>query len=295
MDLSSQSQSIAQLNLYKNETHLMILDSQAQQRIRLVERWNIKPGERILEIGCGQGDCTAVLATTVGTTGHVIAIDPGPPDYGAPWTLAQAQSHLSKSAIGPQITWVNDDPIHHLKNLPSDEPLFDTAVLANCIWYMSSPSILRDILAVVSTRAKRVCIAEYSLNASTPAAFPHVLAVLAQAALETHKPISESNVRTVLSPRAIKKLVTEASTNIELEWEDVIVPYESVDDGRWEIDAVQNGSFASGVAEHVSNEREKASLDAMKDALDTAVKGVAALNGRCRTMDVWIASFHCRN
>jgi len=35
-----------------------------------------------MEIGCGQGDCTAVLATVVGETGHVTALDPAPPDYG---------------------------------------------------------------------------------------------------------------------------------------------------------------------------------------------------------------------
>lgn len=95
MDLSSKSESIARLNLYKKDKHFETVHSQAKQRIRLVKRWNIKPGERILEIGCGQGDCTAVLATAVGATGHVVAIDPGPPDYGEilnqyDWLTAEA-------------------------------------------------------------------------------------------------------------------------------------------------------------------------------------------------------------
>jgi predicted methyltransferase len=53
-----------------------------QLRITFVEQWKIKPGSRVLEIGCGQGDCTAVLATAVGENGHVTALDPAPPDYG---------------------------------------------------------------------------------------------------------------------------------------------------------------------------------------------------------------------
>src|SRR4051812_35337062 len=80
-----------------------------EHRIALVEQWDIKPGSRVLEVGCGQGDCTTVLATAVGDTGHITAIDPGAPDYGtylssetvcsetdhvvlgSPYTLAQAQ------------------------------------------------------------------------------------------------------------------------------------------------------------------------------------------------------------
>ena len=36
----------------------------------------------MLEIGCGQGDTTVVLADAVGENGSVVALDPGSPDYG---------------------------------------------------------------------------------------------------------------------------------------------------------------------------------------------------------------------
>lgn len=42
----------------------------------------IFPGESVLEIGCGQGDCTIVLAHAVGPTGSVVAVDPAPSGYG---------------------------------------------------------------------------------------------------------------------------------------------------------------------------------------------------------------------
>lgn len=56
--------------------------AQMEHRVDLVQYWDIQPGSRVLEIGCGQGDTTTVLADAVGEHGHVDAIDPGSPDYG---------------------------------------------------------------------------------------------------------------------------------------------------------------------------------------------------------------------
>lgn len=57
---------------------------QFEHRANIVKSWNIPPGSRVLEIGPGQGDCTIVLATAVGESGHVDAVDPAPLDYGTP-------------------------------------------------------------------------------------------------------------------------------------------------------------------------------------------------------------------
>jgi ubiquinone/menaquinone biosynthesis C-methylase UbiE len=53
-----------------------------EHRLELLSFWDIKAGSRVLELGCGQGDCTIPLADAVGETGHVHAVDPGAPDYG---------------------------------------------------------------------------------------------------------------------------------------------------------------------------------------------------------------------
>jgi ubiquinone/menaquinone biosynthesis C-methylase UbiE len=55
---------------------------QTEHRINLVLKWGVAEGDHVLELGCGQGDCTAVLATAVGEKGTVTAIDPAPPEYG---------------------------------------------------------------------------------------------------------------------------------------------------------------------------------------------------------------------
>jgi predicted methyltransferase len=53
-----------------------------EHRQRLVQAWNIPLGSKILEIGCGQGDSTVVLADAVGPTGRVVAVDSCPPGWG---------------------------------------------------------------------------------------------------------------------------------------------------------------------------------------------------------------------
>jgi ubiquinone/menaquinone biosynthesis C-methylase UbiE len=48
----------------------------------LLQHWNIPTESKVLELGCGQGDCTTVLAHAVGEQGRVVAVDPADLDYG---------------------------------------------------------------------------------------------------------------------------------------------------------------------------------------------------------------------
>lgn len=73
---------IAALCLHSPQ-YLPVQVGQTTHRINLLAKWDIKEGDKVLELGCGQGDCTAVLAAAVGESGTVTAVDPGPPDYGA--------------------------------------------------------------------------------------------------------------------------------------------------------------------------------------------------------------------
>lgn len=74
--------SIARLSLH-DPAHLNIQDSQTLHRLIFLQHWNIPIGSKVLELGCGQGDCTTVLASAVGEQGRVVAVDPADLDYGA--------------------------------------------------------------------------------------------------------------------------------------------------------------------------------------------------------------------
>lgn len=283
---------IARLSLH-DPKRFNIQHSQTAHRLELLRHWNIPTGSNIIEIGCGQGDCTTVLATAVGQQGKVVAIDPADLDYGSPYTLGEAQRHISQGPIGSRITWVQGSPIEYLAGIPSvaseAEKSFDAAVLAHCLWYFPSPSVILSTFRSLKKRSKRLCLAEWSLVASHSSAEPHVLAALAHAALECHKSDSTANIRTILAPRRLKELAVEAGW--QLESENKVQPEEGLMDGKWEVSACLAASFERDVEEYVGNEREKAVVLTLRDACEASLKGVQGEKKADRSMDVWIATF----
>lgn len=86
--------SLAQLCLH-DPSSIEIQHAQTLHRLTIIQRWKIPTGSRVLELGCGQGDCTAVLASVAGEQGTVVAVDPAELDYG---TSARLELRLILSA-----------------------------------------------------------------------------------------------------------------------------------------------------------------------------------------------------
>jgi hypothetical protein len=170
----------------------------------------------------------------------------------------------------------------------SDEK-FDVAILSQCSWYFSSPTSLAETLEILGRVAKRVCISEWALSATAPTGHLHVLAALAQAALECRKPTSKSNIRTVVAPAALVKLAQTAG--LRLMREDTIVPPDDMYDGRWEVGAVRSDRFTQELEQYVADEREKAVVVAMRDAVLKGREAVLARKEHISSMDVWIGVF----
>ncbi|KAL8900202.1 MAG: hypothetical protein Q9207_005805 [Kuettlingeria erythrocarpa] len=290
--------SIARLSLH-DPTHFSVQYSQTLHRLELLQHWKIPTGSKVLELGCGQGDCTTALAHAVGEQGRVVAIDPAELDYGAPYTLGQAQGHISQGPLGRRITWVQQSPLHYLSSLPSpsstsslpisDGKAFDATVLAHCLWYFSSPSLILSTFRALKQHSERLLLAEWSLVATDPSAQPHVLAALAQAALECRKPKSVANVRTVQGPKRLTELAVAAGWQLESETR--VQGGEGLADGQWEVSACLSSSFEREVEEQVSDERERALVLALRDACEASLEGVQGARKGVRGMDVWVASF----
>lgn len=274
---------------------LAIEHSQAVHRIDLINAWApaIGPGTRVLELGCGQGTCTQALAEAVSSSnppttpnGHITAIDPGAPDYGAPFTLAQAQAHLSTGPLRGLLTFHRADPLTFLAAHP--HVTWDVAVLAHCIWYFRSPETLGEILAALRGRVARVCLAEWALHATEPAAAAHVLAALARAGLEAQRRGgSDENIQMVVGPGWVKGVVAGAGWVVEREG--VVVPGRELSDGGWETGTVVDGGFGEEVEREVGEGRVRATLMAARDATVAAAESAGGV-GKVRSMDVWVAT-----
>lgn len=204
---------------------------------------------------------------------------------GSPFTLGQAQGHLSSGRLGNRITWKQANPLTFLEE---STETYDVAVLAHCLWYFSSPEVISQTLRLLSSRARKICIAEWSLSASQDRSNAHLLAVLTQSALECRKVESESNVRTVVSPARIKELAEDL--RLTLEHELLLTPGPGVRDGVWEAGAVISTSFEEEVKSCVEDKKERSVVLALRDATAASVVSVGGVKN-VLPMDVWTGVF----
>ncbi|EPE30035.1 S-adenosyl-L-methionine-dependent methyltransferase [Glarea lozoyensis ATCC 20868] len=261
--------------------------SQISHRQKIISYFSIPAGSRVLEIGCGQGDTTIVLADTVGPSGHIDALDPGSPDYGSPFTLSQAQSHILSSPLGPRITFHNTSPLAYLTSYTG--PPYDFIIFVHSTYYFATPSVLPSILAIPLLGTPRICIAEWSLRARTPVSYPHVLVVLVMAMLENmRRGDGSGNVRTVMAPARLREVVGERYGVVR---EEYLGSGEGMRDGVWEVGYILRREREGRVFEGVeAGEGMRGVVGAMVGALGEAVEGLGGVEG-VECMDVWVGVF----
>ncbi|WP_238404085.1 class I SAM-dependent methyltransferase [Paenibacillus paridis] len=212
---------------------------QTEHRLKLAEYWGITKGSRVLEIGCGQGDTTAVLAYLAGESGLVKGIDVASPDYGGPITLGQAADHLKKSKLGKQVQ------IHFEVDILSPEvdfadKEFDFIVLSHCSWYFKSAQQFAETLKKCRKWGKQLAFAEWDARITRMEQYPHLLAILLQAQYECFKENSLSNVRTLFTADDVRQLAEAAGWRVTRENS---LASEKLQDGGWEVAGFLHGYY----------------------------------------------------
>ncbi|KAJ5724236.1 hypothetical protein N7488_002271 [Penicillium malachiteum] len=218
-------------------------EHQIQHRLDLCRAWGIPQGSKVLEIGCGQGDCTLVIAYVVGDEGHVTAIDPAPLDYGAPMTLGEAQARLKQSPIGDRISF-HESNLEGFLASSASETQYEYAVFVHSIWYLPSEEVLRKMLAALRGRTKHLLIAEYSLDIRGDTnSLPHMLAAISQAEFNSRDAAisRDDNIQSIMSPQTITQLASQVGW--ALQTEDIVESPEGLEDGAWEVSRVLSKKY----------------------------------------------------
>lgn len=248
---------------------------QTSHRLKLTEFWGINEGDRVLEIGCGQGDTTAVLAHLVGESGHVHGIDIAPATYGMPITLGDAIATLRQSPLGERIH-VDFETDVLSEEITFADKEFEVVVLSHSSWYMRSADELYAILVKLRKWGKRLCFAEWDVRIQTIEQYPHLLAVLIQAQYEVFKEKSEANVRTLFTPAELQQLITDAGWPITAE-RSIYSP--DLQDGEWEVQQLLADFGAETEALETMPDKLKTLLEAEMNLLKhaTATTGISPL------------------
>ncbi len=203
---------------------------QSEHRLRLARLWEVEQGERILEIGCGQGDMTAALAYCVGPDGFVWGIDCASENYGAPETLGAARARLLSGPFAERLRMDFDfDFARDFIRLRGEE--FDRIVLSHSLWYMDSYETLSEILKICRLIGKKLSIAEWNPFAAKPEQTAHALAAFLQAVCGCFAPLEEANIRTIFVPDEIAEIARLAGWRVEREG---ILSSQQLQDGMWE-------------------------------------------------------------
>jgi SAM-dependent methyltransferase len=203
---------------------------QTEFRQQVCDAWDLKKGSRVLEIGCGQGDMTAVLADRVGPDGHVTAVDLADPSYGAPLTLQQATDRLKQTVLGERINFRFQ---FDLLDNDFEDDSFEVVLLAHCSWYFADRAQLTDTLREAARLAPRLAFSEWDLSITHLEQASHLLAALIQGGVEAFRPDGAGNIRSPFSLHEFREIIAAAG------WKETSLTgldTTRLQDARWEID-----------------------------------------------------------
>ncbi|KAK8061184.1 S-adenosyl-L-methionine-dependent methyltransferase [Apiospora hydei] len=273
------------------------------------------PGSRVLEIGCGQGNATAVLAEAVGEGGSVSSYSDGPPLSSATPSTQHPRLrrplHPSPSPIPPLrrpcrrahrlaprrargLPPPDDARIHQR----ADQDLGRRGPRALRL-VLRRPPVLASILRAL--RAPRGALVYRRVRPAGDGARRGAARARGPgdgAAREPPAPgaSSSANIRSLLGPAAIAEVAREAGWVQEEETAttassaSIVVPRAGLLDGSWEVGTVVGKEFLEEMEEHITDERVKVVLRSARDATIAAARGLGE-GEAVRTMDVWVSSF----
>ena len=265
-------------------------------RLLVAQVWGISPGQKILDIGCGQGESCLVLALLVGPSGHITGIDIAQPEYGSPYTVKESHEYSKKSVLGRRLTFIRSDTPSFLRALhcPARE-IFDSVALFHSLWYFPNSQSVYDLFRTLAddAQAPRVYLCEYSYETSIDEQKVHALAAQIQALFYRYRRPrapgdQEQNVRAGLDQASIMEAAGEAGYGVVKKG--VITPDPTFLEGDFEVQYVEGEKFMRRVQEEGLTEAQEgeilASLARLREAHEELKQ---AGHETVRNLDIWWA------
>ncbi|KAK3486808.1 uncharacterized protein B0T23DRAFT_365690 [Neurospora hispaniola] len=288
-----------------------------RQRLSILSVWSIPPGSRVLDIGCGQGDSSLVLALELGPTCHVTGIDSAPPDYGTPLNISESQEKILQSALGDRLSFYNQVDAatffnsssaagdgDSLNNKKTKE--FDVATACHSLFYFpSSDSVVSLFQELAAANIRKVYVAEYdSKHAPFPVTqTPHILAAKAQALYFAYKSEADSRCNNPLNNEEQQQQQQQASSSKKEEMPlnvraapDVEAITKAAQAAGFKVaregKCVRGGKFEERVKkEGFAKEKEEEILGVVKEVKRAYEEMERGGVDKVRCMDVWWAVF----
>ncbi len=115
-------------------------------RQEILRKLDIQPGDRVLDLGCGPGLWTQLLADAVGPSGRIVGID-----FDS-YLLAHAGKITRESHPGHDISFRQMD----FSDVGTLDEIFDVVFFSNCFCYLSNPSTIVEGMTRVTRPGSRV-------------------------------------------------------------------------------------------------------------------------------------------
>ncbi|KAL2168334.1 hypothetical protein VTG60DRAFT_7378 [Thermothelomyces hinnuleus] len=119
-------------------------ETQFKAGLFLLDRLQLRPGMRVLDVGCGPGNLTAHIASLVGSEGSIVGVDPSPERIGLARELARELAAEGKKEDLTFYEGVAED----LSRFP--DASFDAVFVNSTLhWVQDQPRALREFARVL--------------------------------------------------------------------------------------------------------------------------------------------------